>query len=152
MIRHRDFVFGAVAGFGIAAVAAGVHAQSVAPRAGSATPMGSSVFAWESVAATPTNVGAVRRFFRAPTATLDELEYHVTTLNPGQTPHPPHQHPNEELIIVKEGAVEAYLNGSWTPVSTGSLIFNASNQPHTVRNVGTLPATYFVINWRPPAK
>jgi quercetin dioxygenase-like cupin family protein len=114
--------------------------------------MGSSVFAWESVAATPTNVGAVRRFFRAPTATLDELEYHVTTLNPGQTPHPPHQHPNEELIIVKEGAVEAYLNGSWTPVSTGSLIFNASNQPHTVRNVGTLPATYFVINWRPPAK
>ena len=51
---------------------------------------------------------------RAPTATLDELEYHVTTLNPGQSPHPPHQHPNEELIIVKEGAVEAYLNGGWT--------------------------------------
>ena len=41
-----------------------------------------------------------------PTATLDELEIHITTLNKGETPHAPHQHPDEELVIVKEGTVE----------------------------------------------
>ena len=74
--------------------------------------------------------------------------YHITTLNPNQSPHPPHQHVNEEVIIVKEGAVEAFVNGAWTPVTTGSLIFFASNVPHTVRNVGTVAATYHVVNWK----
>lgn len=144
MINMRDFALGA--GAALAAVA--VVGLAAEPQTG--PPMGSSVFRWESVPAAPTKVGAVRRFFRAPTVTLDELEFHVTTLDAGQSPHPAHQHPNEELIMIKEGAVEAFLNGGWTPASTGSVIFNASNQPHTVRNVGTVPATYFVVNWASP--
>jgi XRE family transcriptional regulator, regulator of sulfur utilization len=110
--------------------------------------MNSAVFLWEALAPTATNVGAVRRVVRAPTATLDELESHITTLDPGQSPHPPHQHPNEELIIVKEGSVEAFVEGTWVPASAGSTIFFASNHPHTVRNVGKTRATYHVINWR----
>ena len=51
-------------------------------------------------------VGVSRQFFRSPTATLDELECHVTTLNPGESSHPPHKHPDEELVIIKEGTVE----------------------------------------------
>ena len=112
--------------------------------------MKSAVFLWENSPPRATDKGAVRSVFRAPTATLDELEYHITTMNPGQSPHPPHQHLNEEVIIVREGAVEAYVNGTWTPVSSGSLIFFASNVPHTVRNVGTVPATYHVVNWKSP--
>src|SRR5262245_6816802 len=49
--------------------------------------MGSSVFDWNAIEAQPTKVGSTRKFFQAPTATLDELECHVTTLNPGETPH-----------------------------------------------------------------
>ena len=110
----------------------------------------SSLFTWESHAVRPTERGAVRSVFRAPMLTLDELEYHITTLNPGQSPHAPHTHFNEEVIIVKEGAVEAYVNGEWKPASTGSLMFFASNVPHTVRNVGSVPATYHVVNWKSP--
>jgi len=110
--------------------------------------MGSSVFDWNDVSAKPTNVGSVRSFFKSPTATLDELELHVTTLNPGQASHPPHQHANEELVIVKEGTVEALVNGEWKRVGPGSVIFNASNQLHGLKNVGIGPATYHVINWR----
>jgi hypothetical protein len=73
--------------------------------------MGSSIFDWTSIPAQPTKVGSTRKFFQAPTATLDELECHVTTLNPGETPHPPHQHPDEELVIIKEGTVESLVNG-----------------------------------------
>lgn len=114
--------------------------------------MRSAVFLWEASPPTPTDTGAVRRVFRAPTATLDELEYHITTLDPGKSPHPPHTHPNEEIIIVKDGSVDAWVNGAWTPVSTGSLIFFASNVPHTVRNTGTVAATYHVVNWRSPGQ
>jgi XRE family transcriptional regulator, regulator of sulfur utilization len=109
--------------------------------------MQSSVFDWNTVPAKPTNVGTVRSFFRAPTATLEELELHVTTLNAGETSHPPHKHPNEELVIVKEGMVEVLVNGEWKKVGPGSVVFNASNQLHGLRNTGDGPATYHVINW-----
>jgi XRE family transcriptional regulator, regulator of sulfur utilization len=109
--------------------------------------MKSALFTWDSVPEQKTEQGSRRGVFAAPTATLDELEYHTTTLKPGGSPHPPHTHKNEELIIVKEGAVEAYVNGEWKPAPTGSLIFFASMVPHTVRNTGTVPATYHVVNW-----
>ena len=109
--------------------------------------MKSALFTWESVPETPTQQGARRTVFAAPTATLDELEYHTTTLKPGGSPHAPHTHKNEELLIIKAGEVEAYVNGEWRPAPTGSLVFFASMVPHTVRNTGTVPATYHVVNW-----
>ena len=83
-------------------------------------------------------------------ATLDELEMHVTTLNPGQTSHAPHKHPNEELVIVREGTVEVLVQGEWKRLGPGSGIFNASNELHGLRNVGTTPTTYHVVNWTSP--
>src|SRR6185436_5833801 len=64
--------------------------------------------------------------------------------------HPPHKHPNEELVIIREGTVECLVNGEWKRLGPGSVIFNASNQLHALKNVGTVPATYHVINWQSP--
>jgi quercetin dioxygenase-like cupin family protein len=113
--------------------------------------MGSAVFDWNSVPVKTTNVGSVRQFFSSPTATLQNLELHVTTLNPGQSPHPPHRHPNEELIIIQQGTVETLSNGEWKRVGPGSVIFNGSNQLHGLKNIGTTPAVYHVINWKSAA-
>ena len=142
MIARRD-VF--------VAVGASVLTACVALAFQQKTVIGSSVYDWNSIPAHKTEVGEVRSFFRGPTATLDELELHVTTLNPGMASHPPHQHPNEELIIVKEGTVETLVNGEWKRVGPGSVIFNASNVLHGLRNVGTGPATYHVVSWITPA-
>jgi quercetin dioxygenase-like cupin family protein len=128
----------------VVATAAVVYTQTPSPAG---LLMKSALFTWESVPEKPTEQGGRRGVFAAPTATLDELEYHTTMLKPGASPHAPHTHQNEELIIVKEGAVEAYVNGEWKPAPTGSLIFFASMVPHTVRNVGTVPARYHVVNW-----
>lgn len=119
-------------------------AQSEAPM------MGSSVFDWKAIEEEPTRVGSTRKFFQAPTVTLDELECHVTTLNPGQSPHPPHQHPDEELIIIKNGTVEVLNNGELKRVGPGSVIFQAANQMHSIRNIGQTPATYHVVKWNSP--
>jgi quercetin dioxygenase-like cupin family protein len=122
-----------------------VHGQGASPQV-----MGSSVWDWNSIEVKPTKIGSTRKFFQAPTATLDELECHVTTLNPGETPHPPHQHPDEEIIVIKEGTVEALVNGQTRRVGPGSVILQASNQPHSIRNVGKTPATYHVFKWNSP--
>ena len=111
----------------------------------------SSVFDWNAIEARTTKTGARRDVFDAPTATLDILECHVTTINPGEAPHAPHRHPDEELIIVKEGTIEAMQNGVTRRVGPGSLIFEASNDLHGLRNVGQTPATYHVIKWVTPA-
>lgn len=112
--------------------------------------MHSTVFDWNQLVVKTTQKGESRRVCRAPTATLDELEYHVTTLNPGEMAHPPHQHPDEELIIIKEGMVESLVNGELKVVGPGSVIFQAANQMHSIKNVGDTPATYHVIKWNSP--
>jgi XRE family transcriptional regulator, regulator of sulfur utilization len=139
MISRRDII---VALIGVCATVAVIRvgAQS--------NVMGSSTFDWNAITAKPTDVGSVRQFFRSPTATLDELECHVTTLNPGLQSHPPHQHANEELVIIREGTVEVLVNGEWKRVGPGSVIFNASNQLHALKNVGSTPAVYHVVNWK----
>jgi quercetin dioxygenase-like cupin family protein len=113
--------------------------------------MGSAAFDWNAIPVKATEVGSVRSFFKARTATLEELEVHVTTLDPGKSPHPPHRHPNEEMVIVKQGTLEVLVNGEWKRVGPGSVIFNSSNQLHGLRNVGTEQAIYHVINWRTAA-
>jgi quercetin dioxygenase-like cupin family protein len=134
-----------------AALSAGVTLGHVA-TAGSEPPVQQSeLIDWNDLEAKPTEVGQFRHILRGKTATLEELEMHSTTLNPGQISHPPHRHPNEELVILASGKLEATSNGKTRVLGPGSVIFNASNQLHGVRNVGDVPATYHVINWRSTA-
>ena len=142
MITRRDIVVALVAVCGTLSV---VTAQQPAAI------LKSQVFDWNAMTAKENAYGSSRPLFRAPTVTLDELEMHVTTLNPGQTSHAPHQHANEELIILREGTLETLSLGQWKRVGPGSIIFNASNDLHGVKNVGTVPAVYHVVNWKTAA-
>ena len=111
----------------------------------------SRAFSWEEIQATPTGSGGFSRpVVRQKTATLDELEMHVTALPPGKTTHPPHTHANEEIIIIREGTVDAFQNGKTTRVGPGSILFQASNEPHNLVNVGDVTAVYHVVNWASP--
>lgn len=110
--------------------------------------LGSAVFERNNITAKPTEAGSMRQFFTVRTATVERLEVHETTLNPGKSPHPPHRHPNEEMILLEKGSVEAFVNGEWKPAGPGSVIFFASNQLHGLRNSGTEPAVYHVVNWK----
>ncbi|HEV7378659.1 MAG TPA: cupin domain-containing protein [Dyadobacter sp.] len=109
--------------------------------------MDSAIFNLDEVPSKNSKTGSVKSFFRSKTATLEELECHVTTLNPGESSHAPHRHPNEEIIIIKEGNLEALVNGQIKPAGPGAVIFQASNQLHAIKNVGKTPATYHVLNW-----
>jgi XRE family transcriptional regulator, regulator of sulfur utilization len=142
MMTRRDLV--------VALLAAAITLTGVAATSARSPVLSSTVFDWNTMTAQPNKTGSVRKVVQEPTATLDELEIHITTLNPGETPHAPHKHPDEELLIVKEGTVESLVNGELKRVGPGSVIFQAANQMHSIRNVGSVPATYHVIKWNSP--
>jgi XRE family transcriptional regulator, regulator of sulfur utilization len=84
------------------------------------------------------------------TANLSRLEMHVTTLAPGASPHPPHRHPHEELMIVQSGRLDALQGGVVRRAGPGAVIFEASNELHGLHNPGPDSATYVVIRIDPP--
>jgi len=113
--------------------------------------MHSTVFEWTSGETTANAWGSVRQVTRNPTPTLEELEIHISTLDPGKSPHEPHRHPHEELLIIKEGTLATFQNGETRRVGPGGIIFQASNELHNVTNVGPARAVYYVIGWTVPA-
>jgi XRE family transcriptional regulator, regulator of sulfur utilization len=136
----------------VAAAASGSTATLaiVAPQPAETSVTRSTTFDWTKLDPKPTEIGARRDVMRSATPTLDELEIHITTLNPGAVSHPPHRHPEEELLIVREGTVETLQNGKSTRLGPGSIIFHSSNDLHNIRNAGSTPATYHVVQWRVP--
>lgn len=107
---------------------------------------GSAAFVWEDMTVKPTGVGERRAVMDSPTATLERLECHVSTLNPGRASHLPHTHPQEEMILLREGELDVHINGVVRRAGPGSVLFYASNIPHAVSNPGPDRATYLVIN------
>ena len=143
MIKRRDVLWG------LAAMSCAAETFAAPEPAEGQHILGPTVFSWDDMKPVKNDHGEVRQLCKTRTATVDQLEMHVTTLDPGQSPHPPHRHVNEELIILREGHVETLSDGKWVKVDPGSVIFNASNSLHGLRNIGSTPATYHVINWSP---
>jgi XRE family transcriptional regulator, regulator of sulfur utilization len=144
MITKRDVLSGWIG----VMLAAGVFAAAEGSAAIKPI-LGPTVFRLHDIKVTRTATGEVQALVKQPTATVDELEMHVTTLNPGMMSHPPHRHVNEELIIIDRGECETLSDGKWIKAGPGDVVFNASNSLHGFRNVGQQPATYHVINWSP---
>ncbi len=110
----------------------------------------STIFDWEKMKVTPTTNGVRRDLFDAPTATLDKIHCHITTLNPGQNSGEPRRHLQEGVIIIKEGLIEATVDGRTQMAGPGSVIFFAANAVTRLRNAGPGPATYTVLYYFTP--
>jgi quercetin dioxygenase-like cupin family protein len=83
--------------------------------------------------------------FNGPTEQLAALASGFVTLEPGAQPHPPHRHPEEEIMIVGEGAGEFFLDGVTTQVKMADTIFAEANVLHGVRNTGDTRMTFYFI-------
>ncbi len=107
--------------------------------------LGSAVFDWSKLPVIPTRAGERRDLFDSPTKTFRNLECHATTLNEGQRAHEAHRHADEELVIVKEGALEVTINGQTCRANSGAVVFFASNDLHGMANAYAGRTTYHVI-------
>src|SRR6185437_7936227 len=68
--------------------------------------------------------GELTVFFEGKTADLKSLVAGTLLLHPGQEPHPPHQHPEEEIMIMTEGKGTILVGGKTHQVSNGSVMFS----------------------------
>ena len=68
-------------------------------------------------------------------------------LDPGKTPHPPHVHPEEEVMIVESGAGEIFCDGKTTKIGPGSVMYTTPNAPHGITNTGTTPIVFYFVKW-----
>lgn len=136
-----------------AAICSILVAQAPSPKETKAAPQSkllSAVYDWEKMVPTPTANGVRRAVFDGATTTLDKIHCHITTLNPGQNSGEPRKHLQEEVLIVKEGQVEAHIDGKVQTAGPGSVFFFAAHAVTRLRNAGNGPATYIVLYYYTP--
>lgn len=92
-----------------------------------------------------------------PTPILSAMESHVSVLSPGHSPHPPHCHVEEELLIVLNGEAEILIAKGPDPTDArverlvaGSFVYYPAYQHHTIRNSSDSPVTYLMFKWQAP--
>jgi quercetin dioxygenase-like cupin family protein len=133
--------------------AAATPAANPAPAKPAAAPrsnrpaLASGVIDTNNLRSEATSSGSRKTVFNGPTGTLLNFESHISTVNPGQSAHTPHMHPHEEMLIVKEGTLEVTIGGKTQLAGPGSIILYEPNVPHATKNVGDVPATYYVFTW-----
>ena len=111
----------------------------------------STMYPFEKLPVRTPNGAQIRNVLKGKLATGESLEVHETTLLPGGMPHPAHHHLHSEMWLIREGTVEITVNGTSSRLGPGSVGFAESNDEHGIKNVGTTPATYFVVAVGPGA-
>ncbi len=104
--------------------------------------------------------GASRAFASVPhlrgrTPRVDDIEAHSSVLAPGASPHPPHHHPEEEILAIVDGTAELVLaddaagrNARRERMGPGDFAYYPAFRYHTLVNVGTTPLLYTMMRWR----
>ena len=115
------------------------------PAADSGTVLPAKAYPYRELPVTTHDGNSFRPILQGLTHENFPLEIHETTLAPGAMPHPPHRHAHEEVFLVREGDVEATIDGKRERLNGGSAAYVASNLEHSIRNVGPGPAQYFVV-------
>ncbi|MCU1439146.1 MAG: hypothetical protein JWP85_143 [Rhodoglobus sp.] len=93
-----------------------------------------------------TTTGTYSSIFNSPTPTMDKVDVHLRSLNPGKSWAAPHPGP-EHIIIVKSGELEVSINGDVKPATAKAYIFFGANDVNSIKNVGSTPAEIYVTTF-----
>ena len=91
--------------------------------------------------------GDLRTYYEGPTGQVGSMTAGSLLLKPGMSPHPPHQHEEEEFMVVTEGTGEISVEGKVTRVAPGSMMFCAAGKVHGIVNTGKAPLLFYYWKW-----
>ena len=92
--------------------------------------------------------GDLRVYLDGSTDQLKAMTFGSLQLKPGMSPHPPHEHPEEEIMIVTEGTGEISVEGKVTKVAPGTMMYCAANKLHGIVNTGKTPLLFYYFKWK----
>ena len=120
-------------------------ALAAAAAAPEGQPLPSKAFRYEDLPVKVNGQNQSRAVLDGQTHSGFLVELHMTTLGPGQAPHPPHHHVHEEILLLRTGSLDVTIGGRTTRVTAGSVVSVASNVEHGWKNPGAGSAEYFVF-------
>jgi mannose-6-phosphate isomerase-like protein (cupin superfamily) len=85
--------------------------------------------------------------YNGPTDQLATMCTGMAVLDPGASPHKPHQHPEEELLIISSGTGVIDVAGKLSEVGPGAIMYVGSMVSHGIVNTGAVPMTFFWAKW-----
>ena len=91
--------------------------------------------------------GDLRVFMQGPTGMMKSLESGNVYLKKGESPHPPHRHIDEEIMLVTQGSGEIVVDGQVTKVNPGSMMYTGSNVEHGIVNTGDGELVFYYFKW-----
>jgi mannose-6-phosphate isomerase-like protein (cupin superfamily) len=100
--------------------------------------------------------GKWQRFpcFRGATPILSSLSCHASALAPCHSPHRPHAHGDEELLLVLAGEAELIIADGpddrvprSVRLKAGGFVYYPAGQHHTIRNSTAEPLSYLMFRW-----
>jgi mannose-6-phosphate isomerase-like protein (cupin superfamily) len=71
----------------------------------------------------------------------------VAVIKPGEQIHPPHQHADEEYLMIISGEGTWTLKGETKPAHAGDMLYAAPWDLHGITNTGKTPLTFVVWKW-----
>lgn len=92
--------------------------------------------------------GDLRIYYEGPTDQLKSMTAGSLRLNAGATPHPPHEHPEEEFMLITEGTGEMTVNGKLSKVAPGTMMYCAAGKLHGIVNTGKAPLLFYFWKWQ----
>jgi mannose-6-phosphate isomerase-like protein (cupin superfamily) len=92
--------------------------------------------------------GDLRIYFEGATAQVKSMTAGSLLLKAGMTPHPPHEHPEEEFMVVTEGTGEISLDGKVTLAGPGSIMYCGAGRLHGITNTGKTPLLFYFFKWK----
>ena len=94
--------------------------------------------------------GAFYTYFEGESYGARDALAGVAVIDPGQEIHPPHEHAEEEYLMVLEGTGTWHLNGETRAAEAGDLLYAAPWDVHGITNTGTEPLRFVVWKWGAP--
>jgi quercetin dioxygenase-like cupin family protein len=94
--------------------------------------------------------------FKGAAGGIQNFSCHVSVLNHGRCPHPPHRHEDEEILVMLAGEADLLLpdlpgaEATRQRLRAGEFVFYPAHFAHTLQTVSEQPANYLMFKWKNP--